>query len=117
MTGPAKIGHICTQNLALFLNFNLQYLLQYEGYDNKIFIPYSQMSRAVIIIFYIRPTFVNTLFPVTRPHHIYSTALVIIIVIDNLKYIVIFKYIGFLLWKIPEVSENASRCPSKQNLR
>ena len=36
----------------------------------------------------LRPAFVNTLFPVTRPHHIYSTALVIIIVIDNLKYII-----------------------------
>ena len=35
------------------------------------------------------PAFVNTLFPVTRPHHIYSTALVIIILIDNLKYVII----------------------------
>ena len=23
VTGPAKIGHICTHNFALFLNFNL----------------------------------------------------------------------------------------------
>ena len=37
-----------------------------------------------------RPAFVNTLFPVTRLHHIYSTTLVIIIVIDNLKYVIIF---------------------------
>ena len=29
-----------------------------------------------------RPAFVNTLFPVTRPHYIYSTTLVIIIVIN-----------------------------------
>ena len=43
-----------------------------------------------------RPAFFNTLFPVTRPHHIYSTALVIITVIDNLKYVIIFIYIlGF----------------------
>ena len=34
--------------------------------------------------------FVNTLFPVTRPHHIYPTTLVIITVIDNLKNIIIF---------------------------
>ena len=61
----------------------------------------------------IRPAFVNTLFPVTRPHHIYPTALVIIILIDNLKYIIIFVYVWFLPWKIPEVSENASRCLSK----
>ena len=64
-----------------------------------------------------RPAFVNTLFPVTRPHDIYSTALVIIILIDNLKYVIIFVYVWFLPRKIPEVSENASRCASKQNLR
>ena len=56
----------------------------------------------------VRPAFVNTLFPVTRPHHIYSTALVIIIVIDNLKYVIIFVYVCFLPWKVPEVSENVS---------
>ena len=33
----------------------------------------------------IRPAFVITLFPVTHLYHIYSTALVIIIVIDDLK--------------------------------
>ena len=55
-----------------------------------------------------RPAFVNTLFPVTRPHHIYSTALVIIILIDNLKYVIIFVYVWFLPWKISEVFENAS---------
>ena len=38
----------------------------------------------------VKPAFVDTLFPVTRPHHIYSTAMVIIIVIDNLKYVIIF---------------------------
>ena len=65
----------------------------------------------------VRPTFVNTLFPVTRPHHVYPTALIIVISIDNLKYVIIFVYVWFLPWKIPEVSENASRCPSKQNLR
>ena len=26
VTGPVKIGHICTQNLPNFLNFNLLYL-------------------------------------------------------------------------------------------
>ena len=36
VTGPAKIGHICTQNFALFLNFNLQYLLKYKIYDNEM---------------------------------------------------------------------------------
>ena len=41
VTGPAKIGHICTQNLALFLNFNLQYLLKCKCYYNEIFMPYS----------------------------------------------------------------------------
>ena len=40
--GPAKIG---TQNMALFLNFNLHYLLKYKSYDNKIFIPYSQINK------------------------------------------------------------------------
>ena len=44
----------------------------------------------------IRPAFVNTLFPVTRPHHIYSTALVITILIDNLKYVIILVYVWFL---------------------
>ena len=71
----------------------------------------------VILIINIRPAFVNTLFPVTCPHHIYSTALVIIIVIDNLKSVIIFVYVWFLPWKIPEVSENASQFPSKQNFR
>ena len=65
----------------------------------------------------VRPAFVNTLLPVTRLYHIYSTALVIIILIDNLKYVIIFVYVWFLPWKIPAVSENASRCPSKQNFR
>ena len=68
----------------------------------------------------IRPAFVNTLFLVTRPHHSYSNTLVIIILIDNLKYVIIFNLymrVWFLPWKIPEVSENASRCPSKQNLK
>ena len=45
VTGPAKIGHICTQNLALFLNFNLQYLLKYKCYCNEIFMPYLQTIR------------------------------------------------------------------------
>ena len=45
VTRPAKIGHICTQNLALFLNFNLQYLLMYESYDNNIFMPYLQINK------------------------------------------------------------------------
>ena len=40
VAGPAKIGHIGTQNVALFLNFYLQYLLKYKGYYNKIFMPY-----------------------------------------------------------------------------
>ena len=39
------IGHICTQNLALFLNFNLQYLLKYKCYYNAIFMPYSQINK------------------------------------------------------------------------
>ena len=47
VTGPAKIGHTCTQNLALFLNFNFQYLLKYKGYGNKMFIPYSQINKKV----------------------------------------------------------------------
>ena len=34
VTGPARMGHICTQNLALFLNFNLQYLFKYKYRDN-----------------------------------------------------------------------------------
>ena len=38
---------------------------------------------------------IRTLLPVTRLHHIYSTALVIIGVIDNLKYVIIFKHIDF----------------------
>ena len=45
VTGPAKIGHIYTQYLALFLNFNLQYLLKYKSYDHKLFMPYSQINR------------------------------------------------------------------------
>ena len=44
MTGPAKIGHICTQNLALFLNFNSQYLMKYKSYDNKMLKAYSQIN-------------------------------------------------------------------------
>ena len=45
VTGPAKIGHICTQNFALFLNFNLQYLLKYKSYDNEILMPYSRSVK------------------------------------------------------------------------
>ena len=52
-----------------------------------------------------RPAFVNTLLPVTRLHQIYSTTLVIIIVIDNLKYIIIFVYVHFLPWKVLGVYE------------
>ena len=47
VTGPAKIGHICTQNLALFLNFNLQYLLKSKCPYNKIFMPYAQINNKV----------------------------------------------------------------------
>ena len=45
VTGPAKIGHICTQNLALFLNFNSQYLMKYKSYDNEILKAYSQINK------------------------------------------------------------------------
>ena len=45
VTRPAKIGHICTQNLALFLNFNSQYLMTYKSYDNEILKAYSQMNK------------------------------------------------------------------------
>ena len=72
------------------------------------------MASATSILRYIGPAFVNTLFSVTRLHHIYLTALVILI--DNLKYVIIFVYVWFLPWKIPEVSKNTSRCPSKQTL-
>ena len=41
VTGPAKIGHICTQSLALFMKFNLQYLLKLKCYYIEIFMPYS----------------------------------------------------------------------------
>ena len=47
VTGPAKIGHICTQNLTIVLNFNLQYLLKDECYDNEIFMSYSQINKTV----------------------------------------------------------------------
>ena len=45
VTGHAKIRHICTQNLSLFLNFNVQYLLKYKCYYNAIFIPYLQINK------------------------------------------------------------------------
>ena len=45
VTRPAKIGHICTQKLVLFLKFNLQYLLKYTSYDNEIFMPSSQINK------------------------------------------------------------------------
>ena len=45
VTGLAKIGHICTQNLALFLNFNSQYLLKYKHYNDEIFQPLSQINN------------------------------------------------------------------------
>ena len=45
MTGPAKIGHICTQNLALLLNFNSQYLMKYKSYDNETLKAYLQMNK------------------------------------------------------------------------
>ena len=61
----------------------------------------------------IGPAFVNTLFAVTYPHHIYSSALLIITVNDNLKYIIIFIYICFLPWKIHEASKNRPQCPGK----
>ena len=66
--------------------------------------------------FNLRPAFVNTLFPVTCPHHIYSTALVIIILIDNLKYIIIFISVWFLPWKIPNVSEMRLRVQVSKTL-
>ena len=56
----------------------------------------------------IGPALVNTLFAVTRQHHTYSTALLVIIVIHNLKYIISFMYIGLLPWKIQEASKNRS---------
>ena len=56
----------------------------------------NQDDTAQKIVKKLRPAFVNTLFPVTRPHHIYPTALVIIISNDNLKYIIIFVYVWFL---------------------
>ena len=45
VTGPVKIGHICTQNLALFLNLNLQYRLKHTCYYNEIFMPYTQINK------------------------------------------------------------------------
>ena len=42
--------------------------------------------------------------------------MVIIILIDNLKYVIIFIYVWFLPWKIPEVSENAFWSLSKGRL-
>ena len=45
VTVPAKIGQICTQKVAIFLNFNLRYLLKYKSYDNEIFVPYSQINK------------------------------------------------------------------------
>ena len=70
--------------------------------------------KYILIAVAFRPAFVNILFPVARLHHVYSTTLVIIIVIDNLKYVIISLYtVCFLSWKIPEVSENVSQCPSK----
>ena len=45
VTGSAKIGHICTQKLALFFNFNLQYLLKYKRYSINILMPYSQINK------------------------------------------------------------------------
>ena len=41
VTRPAKIG----QHLALFLKFNLQYLLKYNCYYNEIFMPYLQINK------------------------------------------------------------------------
>ena len=87
-----------------------EYLYCMASARNKVFLFHYVFGNPT------RPAFVNTLFPVTRPHHIYPTALVIIILIDNLKYIIIFVYVWFLPWTIPEVSENASRYPSKQTL-
>ena len=51
VTRPANIGHICTQNLALFLNFNLQYLLKYKIYDNEIIMPYSQINKKLMKVY------------------------------------------------------------------
>ena len=45
VTGPAKIGHIRTQKFALFLNFNLQYLLKYKSYDNETSVLNSQINK------------------------------------------------------------------------
>ena len=52
----------------------------------------------------------------TRIIIIYSTALVIIILIDNLKCVIIFVFVWFLPWKISEVSKNACQCTSKRTL-
>ena len=45
VTGPAKIGHIYTQNLTLFVNLNLQYLLKYKCYYNQTLMSYSQINK------------------------------------------------------------------------
>ena len=45
VTGPAEIGHICTQNFALFFNFHLQYLLKYKSYDNEILMVYLHINK------------------------------------------------------------------------
>ena len=49
-----------------------------------------QLTDGAECVIMIRPAFVNILFPVTRLYHTYSTALVIIIVIDDLKYVTTF---------------------------
>ena len=51
VTGPAKIGHICTQNFVLFLSFNLQYLLKYIHYYNEIFMLYSLINVKAIKVY------------------------------------------------------------------
>ena len=46
------------QSLALFLNFNLQYLLKYGRYDNEIFVLYLQINKKAKSLQYIN--IVNT---------------------------------------------------------
>ena len=52
VTGTVKIGHICTQNLDIFLNFNLQYPLKYKSYDNEIFMHVVDMYMYIYIAIY-----------------------------------------------------------------
>ena len=77
LPSPKKVGLESLEDKNVNNVFVLPVIRRYIATSN------SNISIRIEFKLIFRPVFVKTLFPVTRPHCIYSTALVIIIIIRN----------------------------------